>query len=343
MSLDRLSKFLKDRQPVDKRNHVLLIDGLNTFIRSFSVSPHMNEQGMHIGGLTGFLKSIGAITRDMNADEVVIVFDGKDGSKHRRKIFPGYKGNRKVNKSLNRAAHMTGLEDPDKSMKRQLMRLVSYMTCLPVRIITVDGIEADDSIAYIAQELIPQDSRITIYSSDKDFFQLINDRIKVYAPHAKGIIDEDELFKKFGVYPINYIHYKAFLGDSSDNVPGILGFGKKTVLKYFPELGGTEVLERDYFVDKANELKAISKKGVRNAYQKFLDSLDQYDVNIKIMDLENPIVPGNSKTTLRRLMQKERNSLDSGKFILMLREDEISKFVEMPSVWLRNTWGRLNS
>ena len=77
-------------------DRVLIVDGLNTFIRSFAVNPAINDDGLHIGGLVGFLKSIRYSSDVLKPSRVIIVFDGKGGSKKRRKILPEYKGNRKV-------------------------------------------------------------------------------------------------------------------------------------------------------------------------------------------------------------------------------------------------------
>lgn len=67
---------------------ILIIDGLNTFIKSFCVSPYINTDGIHTGGISGFLKSIGYAIKLFNPTKCVIVFDGSGGSQKRRKIYP---------------------------------------------------------------------------------------------------------------------------------------------------------------------------------------------------------------------------------------------------------------
>ena len=83
---------LDDGEPNDK---VLIIDGLNTFIRVFSVIPTTNDDGIHVGGIVGFLRSIGYTINMFRPTRVIIVFDGKGGSKHRRKLYPEYKAKQK--------------------------------------------------------------------------------------------------------------------------------------------------------------------------------------------------------------------------------------------------------
>ena len=87
---------------VRKQNdHVLLIDGLNTFIRAFAVNPTTNEDGIHIGGMTGFLQSVGYAIKNIKPTRVIVCFDGKGGSKPRQKIYSQYKAGRKVRSRLN--------------------------------------------------------------------------------------------------------------------------------------------------------------------------------------------------------------------------------------------------
>ena len=105
---DKFISFLdqvkdEEHKSVTRLNdRVLIIDGLNTFIRSFAVNPAINEDGLHIGGMMGFLKSIRYTCDILKPSRCIIVFDGKDGSKRRRKIYPEYKENRKVKQRLNR-------------------------------------------------------------------------------------------------------------------------------------------------------------------------------------------------------------------------------------------------
>ena len=76
-----------------KDSHLMIIDGLNTFIRVFSAVPALNDDGDHIGGVTGFLRSIAANIRQHKPTRCVIVFDGKGGSRRRKDLFPEYKAN----------------------------------------------------------------------------------------------------------------------------------------------------------------------------------------------------------------------------------------------------------
>ena len=160
---DKFISFLdqvKDEDPktvTHLNDRVLVIDGLNTFIRAFAVNPAINDDGLHIGGMIGFLRSIRYTCDILKPSRCIIVFDGKDGSKRRSKIYPDYKATRKVKKRLNRNVDWgTAPADEEESMKQQMGRLIEYLEQLPLTLICIDGIEADDGIAYISQQVLTE-------------------------------------------------------------------------------------------------------------------------------------------------------------------------------------------
>ena len=172
-------------------DHVLLVDGFNTFIRSFSVNPSLNEDGAHVGGLVGFLKSIRYTINKFKPTRCIIVFDGKNSSKPRQKIYPQYKAGRKIRSRLNRLVDWGGgPHDERESMALQLKRLVEYLECLPLTIVSIDNLEADDIMSYIPSVVL-KDSKFTIMSADKDFYQLVDDRVKLYSPTKKYYMIEN--------------------------------------------------------------------------------------------------------------------------------------------------------
>ena len=212
-------------------DHVLVVDGFNTFIRAFSVNPSLNEDGSHVGGLVGFLKSIRFTINKFKPTRCVIVFDGKNSSKPRQKIYPQYKAGRKVRSRLNRVVDwVDGPHDEYESMKIQLTRLVEYLECLPLTILSLDNLEADDVISYICTSTL-KDSKCTIMSADKDFYQLVNDRVQLYSPTKKITYDRELIRKEFGVYPQNVLTCRVVDGDKSDGISGVMGIGVKTLVK----------------------------------------------------------------------------------------------------------------
>ena len=95
--LDEIKKHGGEEGNTENPNeNILLVDGLNLFIRCFSVIPTTNTNGVHVGGISGFLKSLGYAIKLLSPTRTIIVFDGKGGSTRRRKLFPDYKAQRKT-------------------------------------------------------------------------------------------------------------------------------------------------------------------------------------------------------------------------------------------------------
>ena len=173
-------------QNIDKKlnDRVLIIDGLNTFIRCWSSIPTMNDDGEHVGGVTGVLKSIGYAIRNVQPTRVVVVFDGQGGSLSRKKKFSGYKAQRDKNKlRVNRQyKDLMNDEDERESMKRQFVWLNEMLDALPLTTMIYDGVEADDIMAYISTKLLKEGEQSVIMSTDKDFLQLVDDDTIVWSP-----------------------------------------------------------------------------------------------------------------------------------------------------------------
>jgi len=122
-----LESIGKDEKPSGPNDRILIVDGLNTFIRSFAANPVTNEDGIHVGGMTGFLMSIGYAIRNIKPTRVIICWDGKGGSQRRRKVFENYKANRRVRTRLTRHGNYNSQEDESMAMRNQIMRLTQYL------------------------------------------------------------------------------------------------------------------------------------------------------------------------------------------------------------------------
>ena len=129
---------------------------------------------------------------------------------------------------LNRLSGYEDIEDQQQSMKKQFVRLYEYLQNLPVTLLQVDYVEADDLMAWMANHYFKKE--VVLLSSDKDFLQLVNERIKVYSPVKKVMYDEPLVKEEWGVIPQNLIWYRVIMGDTSDNIKGVNGIGAKTIL-----------------------------------------------------------------------------------------------------------------
>lgn len=305
-------------------DHVLLVDGLNNFIRAWSASPATNSDGAHIGGMLGFLQSIGYSVRTLLPTRVIIVFDGPGGSQRRRKIFDGYKGKRKPPKRPNRFKGLD-LEDDGVSLRRQMGRLLEYLNNLPVSVVTIDNIEADDTIAYITKSVL-SDSKITIMSSDKDFLQLVNDKTSVWSPTKKILYDRIRTEDDFGMLCENLIYYRIVDGDKSDNIDGIRGYALKTILKKMPFLKDTTVNNIEEFIKKSG----------------FTDQEELLIRNYLLMQLEDVDISGRAKGMILDIVNSDPNRLVKYKLHKMFLEDKINQSIRNPDVWLQDTFNRLD-
>ena len=311
-------------------DRVLVIDGLNTFIRSFSVNPAINDDGLHIGGMMGFLKSIRYTSDILKPSRIVIVFDGKDGSKRRSKIYPEYKATRKVKKRLNRNVDWgTAPADEEESMKQQMGRLIEYLEQLPLTLVCIDGIEADDTIAYISQQLLT-DSDIFIMSTDKDFLQLVDDRVKVWSPTKKKLYTKNEVFEEYGIPSRNILTYRVLDGDKSDNIGGIRGAGIKSIIKYIQPITENKdftVIDLLDYVEKSSDNKIKLLDTIQN-------SRNLVKRNYLLMQLQKVDIPNHTKMKIQGAVNGEVPQLIKYRFQTMFLKDKLSTAIPNLDTWL---------
>ena len=261
----------------------LIIDGTNIFYRAYVVNPSLSNSGLPVGGLVGFLKSLQKLIREMKPTKVFVCWDGAGGSSRRRSVVSSYKEGRKAIR-LNRSTGVSlSLEEENQSKLRQIMRLFEYLDNLPLIQLMHDGVEADDMISILCQEL--RGEQKIIVSSDKDFYQLLDDETIIYRPVQAVFKTKKDIVEEFQIHPNNFALARAVSGDKSDNLQGVKGAGLKTLAKRFPFL----VEEKDYsltdLVDACEETENKLKihEGILNNYDKILK-------NYKIMQLYVPSV-----------------------------------------------------
>ena len=315
-------------------DRVLIIDGMNTFIRSFAAIPTMDENGNHIGGVTGFLKSVGYVTRKFKPSRVYVIFDGKGGSKRRRDIYPDYKLGRKPLTRLNRTYDMTTEQDEQDLMRYELVIVAKALMKLPITTITLDHVEADDIISYIAQHVVENGGESIIYSTDKDFLQLVGDGIKVWNPVRKKTYIPEIVVEDYEIHPNNFLLYRALTGDTSDNLPGIKGLGMKTLLKIVPEFVTEQHLTFDDVIDAAenSKLKVASR---------IIDEQDSIKRNIKLMSLRSVMISDNNKMKILNKINRPQLSLHKYDLTKLLIETNILPAMQNYDSWVVSTFNPL--
>ena len=324
--LDEIKKKGGDLKSEKADDKVLIIDGLNTFIRCFSAIPTLNDDGAHVGGIVGFLRSIGYAIRTIRPTRTVIVFDGKGGSNRRKKLFPQYKAGRNMSERLNRSYDFNNKEDEHESMIMQLTRVIDYLDYLPITTITIENIEADDTMAYVTKQILTT-SKIVLMSTDKDFLQLVSNRVSVWSPTRKKMYDPPKVLEDYGIPSHNFAVYRAIDGDKSDNINGVRGWGLKTIQKKLPLLLEDKILTIRDIIDEDEKLK---------------ESEELLKRNYTLMQLEEVDISMSAKTKIIDKVREPINRLNKLKFQKSFIEDRL--FATLPNMdsWLIQCFGKLN-
>jgi DNA polymerase-1 len=294
---------------------VLIVDGLNLFVSSFVVNPTMDTNGEHIGGFVGFLLSLKNIINETKPSIVVIAWDGEGGSLRRRSLYKDYKSGRKP--KVNREYDFESPDAQVRSFGNQLLKVREYSAYLPLVDVMVPGLEGDDVISYIVNFCYRGMQKV-IVSTDRDFFQLVGPDVCVYNQIKKSYVTSIEVVDFAGVIPENFIFYKAIAGDTSDNIKGIKGIGKKTLVKLFPFLS-ERASSLEEIIDHAERNKTTDRKYCELAEQK--SSLEN---NIKIMQLTNPLMDPRSSGAIRAAVDSAEVRFNQTGMMLRLINDGIS-------------------
>ncbi len=318
----------------DVNDKVMIVDGLNMFIRVFGAVPTLNDDGEHVGGITGFLLSLGALIRKHKPTRVLVVFDGKGDSHRRKKMYKGYKEGRTGLTKVNRLVGYEDLEDQQESMRKQFGLLIKYLDLLPVDLCYIDYVEADDVMAYAARHIFKKE--VLIVSSDKDFLQLVDDRISVYQPTKKKMVYKDDVKELFGVPSHNLVFYRIFDGDKSDNIPGVRGVGPKTLVNKLLFLQN-ENLDMNTLMESVSELDDEKLK------KKILDNKDVLELNYNLMQLSDPEIGSSIKSNVRGIINSPINQLNSFQFKKEFMMDKLYTAFKNIEIWLMNTWSELDN
>jgi len=323
-------------------NKILIVDFLNTFIRSFTGSPAMNNNGEHIGGITGFLYSIGSAIRMFGVTRCILVSDGENSAARKRKIYPDYKQKRSVKFNVNREYDFKDADGEHKAMQLQLQILLEYLSQMPLQLVTVDSTEADDTISYIAKEMFDKnENKVIIMSSDKDFLQLVDERINVWSPTKKKLYTPKAIVDEYGVHSNNFLFYRTLDGDKSDNIPGVNGVGLKTLKKYIPFLSDEKKTSVQEIVEYAE--KQIQLKSKLKFFESIANSKDIILMNEKLMQLEMANISESNKAKIREKLQMEIPVLNKPQLQLMYMRHGLSNAMPDINSWLFQTFTRLNS
>ena len=297
----------------------MIIDALNQFLRAYIVNPTLTPNGEPIGGTVGFLKILQKLCREMKPDRIVICWDGQGGSKKRKLINKNYKGGRKPLR-LNRDIKNLTEEEELRNKVWQQIRLVDYLNNFPITQLMFESVEADDVISQVCQLPDFKGWQKVIVSSDKDFFQLLDDETVVLRPIQNEVLNKHKIVEKFGIHPTNFALARAIVGDKSDNLEGVPSVGIPTVAKRLPFLAE----EKTYSITEVSKYCKLAESNLK-AYQNILENEDLIKENYKLMQLYSPSISVQTKNKIKHIIKNSDFSLDKTSTNGMMLQDGLGK------------------
>ena len=212
-------RFFSAESKIRVMSKLLILDGNSVLHRAYYALPDWrNRSGEATAGVYGFLSMLLKAIEELKPTHAAVVFDCPEPT-FRHTMYVGYQTNREKDRQIS--------ED----IWGQVDKLKIVLEKMGVPVYAIPSFEADDVIGTLAKQCKKE---VIIITGDRDLMQLVNDRVKLYMPQ-KGlsdgqIIDRDRVREKLGVWPEQVVDYKALVGDSSDNYPGVTGIGPKTAI-----------------------------------------------------------------------------------------------------------------
>ncbi len=254
-----------------KPKRLFIIDGSALVFRSFyafSGQSELSFEGRNVGLVFGFLSTILSLLKREEPDHLIITFD-TGAPTFRHKMFPNYKAQR---------------PPIDEDMRQQLPLLYELIDLMNIPQLSMEGFEADDLMGTLAVQGEHADMDVFLVTGDKDFYQLVNDRIKVYTLGRQQspivVYDAKGVEEKFGVPPNKVIDVLGLMGDTSDNIPGVPKVGPKTAIDLIKRFGTLE--------DVLNSATEVKQPKLRQNLIEFADQA-RFSKKLVIIDKEVPM------------------------------------------------------
>jgi len=289
---------------------IMIVDMLNMYYRAYIVDPSLSSNGQPIGGIKGSLKILQKLCREIRPTQVYICWDGREGSSKRRKINKGYKEGRKPIRLNRSVKNMTEKQEAQNKIW-QMIRLAEYFNQLPLCQINIDYSEADDIIGALVKRF--KDKEKVIVSSDKDYFQLLDESTLLLRPTQKQILNKNNILEEYNIHPSNFALARAIVGDKSDNLPGVKGVGLKTVAKRMPFLKDKEdCLLKDIFESAIVEDRF---------WEKITEHKSLIEENYKVMNLGTVFLSPQNTRVIKESVENYPLEFARTEFIKMMMQD----------------------
>jgi DNA polymerase I len=280
-------------------NKIYIVDAVNFLFRSYyAIGPMLNDAGQSTSALFGFIRSVQKLMKEFSPDHFVAVFDGPDNKKSRQAVYAEYKMHRK---------------GAPEDLFPQFDWAYEWCEMAGIPTLCVEGVEADDTMASIAVWAAKRGATAYLCSSDKDLMQLVSGRIFMLHAHKENaLVDASKVLDLFGVRPDQMLDYLSIVGDASDNIPGIPGFGPKTATALLEEFGTLDAILAHPEKVKGEKKQEILRRNLEGALMsRKLATLD--------LDVEIP-----KEAEFYRLKKPDFGKLESFyhkmKFLSLLRE-----------------------
>ena len=294
---------------------VLVIDALNMFLRAFIVDPSLSHHGQPIGGIKGSIKILQKLVRITKPNEIVICWDGPNGSQKRKTLNSGYKEGRKPLR-LNRSVHNLTENEEIQNKVWQQMQVIEYFNQMPIIQLILERVEADDIISYVCNSRHYDGWQKVIVSNDKDFLQLCDDETVVYRPTTDKIETKKTVIESLGIHPTNMALARAMDGDASDNLPGVNRVGMKTIATKLPFMKE----ERSVTIDELIEY-CETKESKLKVFKTIAESRKLIEHNYDMMQLYSPLISVQGKQTIDYALENFECDFHKTELLKLMIED----------------------
>ena len=270
MRADRLALVSDTAKPT-----LMVIDGHSLAFRAFYALPvdsFVNREGQHTNAIHGFIAMLINLLQNEKPTHLVVAFDISRYS-FRTREYPEYKGTR--------------AETPPEFIG-QVPLLEEALKAMGIATMSKEDFEADDILATLATQGADQGFHVYVVSGDRDSIQLVNDKVTLLYPNARGVselkrYDPEAVLERYGIRPEQYPDIAALVGETSDNLVGVDKVGEKTAVKWVLEYGGL-----DQILERADEIKGVVGEKLREQKDR---AIRNRKLNRLVTDVDLPLGP----------------------------------------------------
>ncbi|NPA12878.1 MAG: 5'-3' exonuclease [Aquificae bacterium] len=239
---------------------LILIDGSSYLYRAFyALPPLTSPSGIPTGAVYGFVRIVSKLLKEYSPEYIAVVFD-LPSKTFRHETYTEYKANRR--------------ETPDQ-LKVQIPIIKEILKLWGIKILEMEGYEADDIIATVSKMAKENGFNVLIITPDKDMTQLIDSQINILNPITNEVINTEKVEEKYGIKPSQFVDFLAIVGDSVDNIKGVKGVGEKTAKKLLNQYGSIEGIYQN--------IESLKPK-LKEAFLEAKDRLEENRFLVKLKD-----------------------------------------------------------